>query len=81
MVHVHVDGDQAHFNLVDTPDETELAALLTEEEACTSLAEDLLVRDVERLGGAVALRVAGAHRCALISLPLNIPVPTPEVAA
>lgn len=81
MVHVHVDGDQAHFNLVDTPDETELAALLTEEEACTSLAEDLLVRDVERLGGAVALRVAGAHSCALVSLPLNIPVPTPEVAA
>lgn len=81
MVHAHADGDQAHFNLVDTPDEAELAALLAEDETPASLAEDLLVRDVERLGGAVALRIAGAHRCAVISLPLTIPSASQEVAA
>jgi len=81
MVHAHVDGGFANFNLVDTPDETELAALLAEGEASTSLAEDLLVRDVERLGGTVALRATGAHRCAIISLPLTGSAPSQEVAA
>lgn len=81
MVHAHVDGGFANFNLVDTPNETELAALLAEGEACTSLAEDLLVRDIERLGGTVALRATGAHRCAIISLPLTGSAPSQEVAA
>ena len=81
MVHVHVDGGYANFNLVDTPDEAELAALLAEEQACASLAEGLLVRDIERLGGTVALRTTGAHRCAIISLPLTLPAHCQEVAA
>ncbi|MEE2941350.1 MAG: hypothetical protein VX460_13255 [Planctomycetota bacterium] len=81
MVHAHVEGSHASFNLVDTPDETELAAQLAEDEGHASLAEGLLVRDVERLGGAVALRTTGAHRCAITSLPLTISAPCQEVAA
>ena len=69
MVHAHVDGGYANFNLVAV------------EEPCASLAEGRLVRDVERLGGAVALRTTGAHRCAIVSLPLAIPAPCQEVAA
>lgn len=85
MVHVHVEGDRASFNVVDTPEEEELAVLFDSSSddagSRATLAEELLVRDIQRLGGTVALRATGTHRCALAGVPLVIPAFGQEVAA
>ncbi len=76
-----IEGGQANFNIVDTPDEAAPAAPIADSDDCPSIAEGLLVRDVERLGGTVALRTADDHRYAVASLPLMIPAPCQKVAA
>lgn len=82
MVHAHVEDDRASFTVVDAPDKGDLIDLLEHDAASpTSLADELLARDLGRLGGTVSQRATGAHRCLVIGLPLRMPRTNPEVMA
>lgn len=81
MIHAHADDEWATFSFIDAPSDTAVAhsqengpaGLELGTEAAPALADMLLKRDVERVGGRLSIHETGGHRCCVAVVPLTLP--------
>ncbi len=72
MIHAHEEDGWTTISLIDTDVDSELdIAREAASSNAEALADALLTRDCERLGGRVSIHETGGHRCVVVVLPSN----------
>lgn len=74
MLHVHADADRATLNLIDA----DAPAVGETSDGPRTLADALLERDIQRVGGTARMHESNGHRCLMVTVPCR---PADEVAA
>ena len=82
MIHVHVEDNWTTISLIDGDAEPELNVVReAASDNAEALADALLARECERLGGRVSIHETGGHRCMVVVVPSESPSSGQEVSA